>query len=333
MEYSLSKIARELGLSKTTVSFILSGKAKEKRISEEAERKVKEFCESVNYVPNIHAQRINSKYIQSVGVLIDRQLDIENQNPFSDPNISGIIGGAAMEAENVGYRVQIQLYSNDMDENKVFDWLRNHEIDGLIYYGLNLPESWKKTFADENRKVVGIGVTGGDDIPCVNINNFEISKALGEYLIERGHRSFLYLRGVKDSYVAREREAGFFAALKEHGIDADAADGYFSEYSAYEKIYSLNPEVDAIVCANDNMAIGAVRALNQLGKNVPGQISVVGGDNIAIGQYFSPAITTFDNMPEEMGRNAFNMLYDMINGGKADNRIITSKLIIRNSAG
>lgn len=332
MEYSLSKIARELGLSKTTVSFILSGKAKEKRISEEVEHKVKEFCESVNYVPNIHAQRINSKYIKSVGVLIDRKLNIDNENPFSDPNISGIIGGIAMEAENIGYRVQIQLYSSDMDENKVFDWLRNHEIDGLIYYGLNLSESWKKTFADEDRKVVGIGVTGGHDIPCVNINNFEISKALGEYLIERGNKSFLYIRGMKDCYVAREREGGFFAALRKHGIDAAAVDGYFSEYSAYEKISSLNPDVDAVVCANDNMAIGAVRALNQLGKKVPEQISVAGGDNISIGQYFSPGITTFDNMPEEMGRNAFNMLYDMIKGGKAEDRIIKSKLIIRDSA-
>ena len=138
-------------MSKTTVSFILSGKAREKRISEELERKVKEFCESINYVPNIHAQRINSKYINSIGVLIDRKLNVDNENPFSDPNISGIIGGIAMEAENMGYRVQIQLYSQDMDENKVFDWLRNHEIDGLIYYGLNLSDSWRKTFADEDR--------------------------------------------------------------------------------------------------------------------------------------------------------------------------------------
>ena len=136
MNYSLNKIAKELGLSKATVSLVLSGKARKNRISEEVEKRVKAFCAEVNYVPNIH-------------------------------------GGIVLAAENIGCRVSVQLYTDDMDESRVFDWLRNHEIDGLIYYGLDMPEEWKKTFLEEGRHVVGIGTEPDENILGVNTDNFE----------------------------------------------------------------------------------------------------------------------------------------------------------------
>ena len=71
MAYSLEKIAKEFGISKSAVSFIINGKAAENRISPELEEKVKEFCESVNYRPNIHARRMSSRIVGNVGLLIN----------------------------------------------------------------------------------------------------------------------------------------------------------------------------------------------------------------------------------------------------------------------
>lgn len=334
MGYSLSKIANELGLSKATVSLILSGKARQARISEELEQNVKEFCRKVNYVPNIHAQRINQRYVKTIGLLIDRRVKIDSDNPFSDPNISGITGGIVLAAEAVDFRVSIQLYKPEMDENKVFNWLRNHEIDGLIYYGLNIPNEWRKIFIEEERHIVGICIEPDNKIASVNINNFEITQKLTRYLIEQGRKNFLYVAGIQGSYVAEERQKGFMSALKEYNLGFQRDNLIVADYSetiAEEKILNIAPQVDAIVCANDDMAIGVLKALKKMNIDVPEKIAVAGADNIIVGGYFSPSLTTFDNKPRELGEAAFNCLLKMIKGGKPENTIIPSELIIRES--
>ena len=120
MNYSLNKIAKELDLSKTTVSLVLSGKSESARISKDVEKKVKDFCEQVHYSPNIHAQRINKKYVKNIGLLVDKNLIADNTNPLSDINISEIIGSVIVAAEKVGYRVSLDLYYHQMQESKIF---------------------------------------------------------------------------------------------------------------------------------------------------------------------------------------------------------------------
>ena len=102
MAYSLNKIANELGLSKTTVSLVLNGKTEQARISAGVEKTVKDFCKKVNYVPNIHAQRINSHLAKTVGFLVNQGVRIGNDNPFHDQNISAIMGGMVLAAEENG---------------------------------------------------------------------------------------------------------------------------------------------------------------------------------------------------------------------------------------
>lgn len=334
MKYSLTKIAQELGLSKATISLILNGKARQARISEELEQKVKDFCQNVNYVPNIHAQRINQKHVKTIGFLIDRSVKTDSDNPFADPNISGITGGVVLAAEAVDYRVSIQLYKPEMNESKVFDWLRNHEIDGLIYYGLNLSDEWRKIFVEEKRSVVGIGIEPDSKIASINIDNFDMSAKLTKHLIKKGRKNFLYVAGIQDSYVALERQKGFMTALKEYKLDLGENNLIVADYCeaiAEKKILNIVPEVDAIICANDDMAIGVLKALKQMSIDVPKQIAVAGADNINICEYFCPSLTTFDNKPKELGETAFNCLLKMIKGGKPKNIVIPSELIIRES--
>ena len=145
MEYSLEKIAKKFNISKTAVSLILNGKASQNRISPELEQAVKEFCESVNYSPNIHAQRMCSKIARNIGLLIYKSMLSDCENPFSDQVISEITGGMVLAAEEKNFRVTIQLYDSGMDKNVMFEWLRNKEIDGLIYYGYTVDREWLKS--------------------------------------------------------------------------------------------------------------------------------------------------------------------------------------------
>ena len=142
MKYSLDKIAKELGISKSTVSLILNGHASERRISAELEKKVRDFCDKVGYVPNINAKRASSKYVKNVGFLINQNLLSSGHNPFSDQNTSEITGGIVSAATNEGFRVTIQFCNEDTKESEILEWLRNREIDGLIYYAYSFDESW-----------------------------------------------------------------------------------------------------------------------------------------------------------------------------------------------
>ncbi len=334
MKYSLAKIAKELGVSKSAVSLVINGKAREARISTELEETIKNFCKEVNYVPNIHAQRINQKFVRNIGFLVNQSVKVDDNNPFADYNINGIFGGIVLEAESERCRVSVQLYNSDIDENRVFEWLRSSEIDGLIYYGISIPDKWRKIFVDENRYVVGIGIEPDEKIASVNTDNFTSSYNLTRHLISEGRRSFVYLAGMENSFVAEERRRGFLAACMECEISLDNVKVFYANFSEQlaEKVIAENKFLpDAVVCANDDMAIGAMKALKKLGVNVPEQVAVAGGDDISIAKYFSPSLTTFSNNQHELGRLAAQTVINMIKGDKPKNIIISGDLIIRES--
>lgn len=339
--YSLAKISSELGVSKTAVSLVLNGKGKHGGISAGLQRQILEFCDKVNYRPNIHAQRMNCRQVKNIGVLIEDMGGIDEHTPFGEYNVPQILGGIAVASDDAGYRFTLQLYRRDMDETRIFDWFKTREIDGLIYYGFEMPEHWRETFVAEKRHVVGVSIRPCPGIGSVNVDNFEASLKLTEHLISRGRRRFLYLGGLPQSYPAEQRYAGFRAALDKHGIEFDHGSSYLPadfDYLVGEKFIRERWMVgalveDAIVCASDNLAVSAIMALNSSGVRVPEQIAVAGADNIPVGRFITPALTTFDYLPPQLGQAAFDLLYRMMRGEPTD-PVVTLKthLCLRNSA-
>lgn len=332
MSYSIKRIASELGISPSAVSFIINGKAAEKRISPELENQVKEFCEKVNYCPNIHARRMSSRLAKNIGFLIDERMCADSENPFSDQIISEITGGVVLAAAREGFRVTIRIYNSDMHEEDVFGWLRNKEIDGLIYYGLSFNKEWMDAFLREKRCVAGIGIEPIPGVSTVNINNRELVRELAEAMIKKGRRRFLYLSG-GDGYVSAQRLAGLKDALSGAGISVElnVINCNFSENTAYFEMLKANISFDAIVCANDDMALGALRALNERGISVPGEVSLSGADNIRAVRYTVPRLATLDNMNTAAGRAAFDALLKLVNGGNAQSTVLNSKIILNQS--
>lgn len=333
MEYSLDKIAKKFNISKTAVSLILNGKASQNRISPRLEQAVKDFCESVNYSPNIHARRMCSKIVRNIGLLIHKYMLSDYENPFSDQVISEITGGIVLAAEEKNFRVTIQLYDSDMDENVMFEWLRNKEIDGLIYYGYTVDSEWLKSFLSEKRHIVGIGIPPTDGIASVNIDNRRAMKNLTDLIAAKGRKRFAYLSGVK-GYVSSERFLGMLDSLEQNGIAFDEEkiiDGDYSEKKAYEIIRKISIDFDALVCANDDMAAGAVRALKERGIRIPEDVSVSGADNIRVSACTEPKIATIDNMNTQLGKTAVYELIKLIDGGEPKTVFLKSRVIQNNS--
>jgi LacI family transcriptional regulator, galactose operon repressor len=338
-KYSLAKIAQELGTSKTAVSFVVNGTARSKRISEKLEKRISDFCEKVGYMPNIHAQRMNSNHSKNIGILIDKAIGKDEVSPFSECNISKAIGGIAEAANAADYRFSFQFYSEGMENKKIFEWFKNKEIDGLIYYGFEMPKEWCSIFKKEKFKVIGISIDPAYGIPCINVDNYKASFRLTEHLIKKGHQKFIYIAGDSKAYPGNERYRGFRDALQKDNIS-------FTEDNFFRADFNRSPaenfikdrwmhgklNEDAIVCANDNMAVGVISALNGAGLNIPEQIAVVGADNISLGTFITPSLTTFDYLPFEQGKEAFTLLYDIINGSTdPENVMLKTTLCLRNS--
>ena len=336
IKYSLSTIAAELGVSKSAVSFVLSGKAHNQRISRELEKKILDFCAKVNYRPNIHAQRMNSDQVKNIGILLNENISVDKKSPFQDLNVANIVGGIADAADAAGYRFSCQIYSPKLQEDAVFDWFRSKEIGGLIYYGTTMPAKWIETFRREKFKAVGISIDPADGVPCVNVDNYGASFELTRHLIRRGHRRFLYVSGIEASYPGRERLRGFLDALKAHKIDFPESNIFpanFDRQQAAMLVRSLwmhnKLDCDAIVCGNDIMAIGVIRTLLDAGISIPEQIAVAGADNIGMCDVISPSLTSFDYLPFELGKAAFLLLKDLISGLEPHNVVLKTTLSIR----
>ena len=182
--YSLAKISQELGVSKTTVSLTLSGKARQVGISEEQEKRILKFCRKVDYRPNIHAQRLNSRLAKNIGILLER---------VEDGATAQLLGGLVDDADQAGFRTTIKVFRPDQSESIIFDWLLTHEVDGVIYYGLELPAASLERIISENWPVIGIGVSPRLGIPVVNANNFTAGHTITENLIRHGFSLLLYL--------------------------------------------------------------------------------------------------------------------------------------------
>jgi LacI family transcriptional regulator len=335
----MAKIAKDLGISKATVSLILNGRAGQTRISPKTEKKVKAYCRKISYLPNIHAQRMNQKFVKNIGILLDPGENIGEDSPLAEFNTAQIVGGIAIASEKKGYSFSIRIYREQMDEQKIFNSFRNKEIDGMIYYGFRIPERWKRIFEDEERHIVGIGIAPSTGISSVNIDNFEISYKLTEYLLKKGIRRFIYLGGTASSYPAAERRNGFTAALQDNKIEFPEMNFFqsdFNELKARKAVMQFladrKNKTEAVVCANDTMAIGAALAVQESGYNVPKDIAIAGGDNIPLGHYFSPSLTTFDNRPRQLGEKAFEVLMESMKGKSHQHVILKSELIVRQSA-
>ncbi|OGV39336.1 MAG: hypothetical protein A2020_08900 [Lentisphaerae bacterium GWF2_45_14] len=337
--YSLAKVAAELGVSKTAVSFVVNGIARSKGISAKLEKRISSFCRKVGYRPNIHAQRMNSRLVKNIGILIDKIAARDERSPFCEYNISNVIGGVAEAADAAGYRFTFQFYSKGMEKASIFEWFDNKEIDGLIYYGFGMPEEWNQRFREEKFKVVGISIDPAQGIPCVNVDNYEASFKLTKHLIGKGHQKFLYFSGSPDAYPGNERYRGFRDALREEGINFPKGNLFESDFNRETAKNLIRDRwmrgklgEDAIVCANDSMAVGVVSALIGAGLKIPEGIAVVGADNINLSRFITPSLTTFDYLPFEQGKAAFTLLHDIMTGSVVpENVVLKTTLHLRSS--
>ncbi len=332
---TLKKIAKSLNLSVGTVSKAIKDYPD---ISEKTKERVKALVEKLNYKPNPFAQNLRNQESKIVGLIIPQIV----HHLFAN-----IVLGVTEAAEKKGYLV-IVLESTESYENEMkhLDLLLRRNVDGLL---LSLADNTIKYNHVVDIIKQGVPIVLYDkiskSIDChkVVIDDKKAAYNATKYLIDSGCKKIAHLRGPLKPQTTIDRYEGYKNALKEYHIPFDKSIVFESKDLTFEdgkKIASeinKNKKIDGVFAFTDLLASGVLNGLQEVNVQIPQDISVMGFSNWLIAKITSPTLSTVDQPGYEMGKQAFNLLYEDIVANKNNTKLkhrtieLPTELIIRNS--
>ena len=259
-------------------------------------------------------------------------LDSSIESGVSSPYYSLIFNELEKQAASLGYSL---VYFSDLGNANDEDILA--KLDGVIASCFPRIENIIQTIKHQVPVVVIDNASSDKSIPSVIIDNFNAVLDSFDHLYKLGHRRIAFMTGLEDSDVGKNRCAGYQSGLSKHGLEHDEALVYRGNYSFNSGLegaahfLSLQDPPTAILCANDSMALGAMRRLHHEGIKVPDEISILGFDDIEVASQISPALTTVKAPVEQIANTAVCMLDHLIKGEPLENKHVAlpAELIIR----
>ncbi|PLV59940.1 LacI family DNA-binding transcriptional regulator [Thermotoga sp. KOL6] len=322
---SIKDVAKLAGVSIATVSRVINGY---NNVSEETRKRVIDAIRKLNYHPVYSVKSAVLK--RTVGVLVPN---------FGGFHYNEILTGIEKEAIKRDFTLMISTtFHRTSLELERLEVLFSKRVDGIIVCSSKKDEEQLERLIKSAIPVVVVDREEPEvRIDNVGIDNYAAGRMCAKYLLEKGHKRVLLLRGRKDVYSFSDRERGFINYATRHGMEVKAVScGYFPEhgYQAVEKYLKKHGrDFTAVFAINDLSAIGVMKALHDLGIAVPDEISVMGFDDDPISSYTVPALTTVRQPREEIGRMAFAILYERLSGKKGVARrvILPVEIVERDS--
>ena len=326
----MSEVAKAAGVSTATVSRALSNPETVKPSTRE---RILQAVEELDYRPNALARQLRTQETKTVIVIVP---NLEN------PLFAEAILGIEAEAEKSGFQVLAADARNQKDVERYYlTALRERQIDGIISMSAAMAQKILKEVAAEYPLVMAFQSFEDKRIPSVSIDNLAAARDMTTHLIRVGRRRIAHITGYAPLNVYRERAEGYLAALAEHDLDAKpdwirrgeaTLQGGFEQAEA---LLALGERPDAIFCAGDTMAMGAIKALKKHGLRVPEDVAIVGFDDIGQAAFWDPALTTIRQPKQQIGETAFRKLYSLIRKERftSPRAILPYELVIRESCG
>lgn len=306
---TIRDIARMAGVSRSTVSLVINN---DSRISSDTRQRVQEVIRRAGYEPNAMARGLARRRADMVAVVVPRTAD----HVFSDYYFSEAMSGIGDALAARGYRMLIEhateQFIRDENHHKLF---REGQIDGMLLVGTLTTDDYIREIASRHRVLLVNSHMPG--VPSVIADNYEGARSMITHLVELGHRDIAQIGGLDNTNVGFDRGRGLRDRLNEAGIEAVEAWqvwGNFSEDSGYDcgrRILTGARRPTAIFAANDMMAIGCLRAAEELGLRVPEDLTVVGADDVRLASYVRPRLTTIRQPMYEIGRLATECLLQL----------------------
>ncbi|MGO4184289.1 LacI family DNA-binding transcriptional regulator [Paenibacillus sp. MCAF9] len=330
---TIKDIAKAASVSVTTVSRALNGYDD---VNEGTRLKIKTIADQLGYSPNMAARSLISKKTKTLGLLLSNV----TRDSSKDNIAFEVLCGINDRSGELDY--DLVLFSTTPQKQKVKSYktlCQERGVDGVIIMGIRLDDPYLEEIVSSDIPCVLIDITlQGPNVGYVTSDNTTGALAATNHLLESGHRHIAMINGHEQAAVSLLRLEGYRQALQSSSVPFDETlvlNGSFSEHGGREaarQILSSRPEVTAIFCSSDLMALGALQGVKDMGKKVPDDISIIGFDNIDLTAYCTPALTTVHQHKYELGSQAAQILIEMLEGKEIIHHVMLgTELMIRDS--
>lgn len=311
---SMREVARLAKVSVATVSMVLNDNP---RISRATHMKVQRLIDRLGYRPNRLAQSLSGRYTQVLAVMLPAL-----RHAFADAYFGELISGICDRAGKMGYKVMLEQakpeFIKDRQHIEIFE---RRYVDGILALGCNDRHAWLKDFADGKYPLIVVdnyfSQLNLDHVVCDYRSGAE---QVMNYLLQLGHRRIGFVNAAQEIRTSRDVWDIYTSKLKAAGVEPQhgwVEDGKFTEEGgarAAQAILDRDPSVTALFAGNDKMALGALHYLNVKNINVPGQVSVVGFDDLRHAGFVTPTLTTVHLPLYEVGAMACERLIERVHG-------------------
>ncbi|HEY4827670.1 MAG TPA: LacI family DNA-binding transcriptional regulator [Solirubrobacteraceae bacterium] len=324
----MSDVGRLAGVSHQTVSRVINGSP---HVRPETRDRVLAAMEELGYRPNSVARALVTGRSRTLGVV---SFDTTLYGPAST------LFGIERAAHEAGYFI-IVASLKALDRSSVTDAverLRRQGVDGILVIAPHEEAGDALLHTHADVPLVAVEAGPDDGVAVIAVDQIAGAVSATQHLLDLGHKTVWHISGPPNFVESRQRRDGWRAALAAAGAEApEPLVGDWSPRAGYElgRRLSADPSVTAVFVANDQMALGVLRATHESGRAVPGELSVVGFDDIPEAAYFLPPLTTIRQDFIEMGRRSLQLLLDTIESdGRTDSgSLVPPELIVRASTG
>ncbi|MET1030377.1 LacI family DNA-binding transcriptional regulator [Domibacillus tundrae] len=303
---TIADIAKIAGVAKSTVSRYLNGGS----VSEETKKKIELVIEETGYSPNAFAQSLKAKKTNIIGTIIPR---------LDSYATSRTLMGIDERLRELNYHMLVSNTDQDLTrEIENIYTLAKQKVAGIILLATEVTDAHLKAFQEIDIPVLLVGQQH-DNVYSLVHDDETAGYAIGKYIAQRGHKKIAFL-GVSeyDVAVGLKRKKGFAQAVSEHAVDVEARffETTFSMSDAAERAGQLFDEFSpsAVVCATDNLAIGAMKAAYQKKLHVPTDVSITGFGGYEVTAMMNPSLTTVHIHFTEAGHTAASHIAKLVKG-------------------
>lgn len=315
---TIKDVAKASGYSISTVSYALNDAS---NIPQATKDKIWSIAKKLKYYPNAAARNLKNKNTMNIGFFV---------SGFSGPVYHKIYDGIATGLEGSEYNLIVSFSKNAKK------MITERQIDAAIIMCPNVEEKTIHIAQSLHMPTILLDRfnPGGELTYSHVIDSYEGAKIATNYLVEKGRKKIAYLSGVIGSYDDKERYRGYTDVIKEQGLTPMVYFGDFTEQSGKQIVEMLGDVMpfDAVFCANDEMAIGMIKALQVKGIKVPQDLNIIGFDDVDVSQYISGGLSTIGIDHQAWGIQVAKDMLEVLGGMNVDNqKKVPVKLIIRNT--
>lgn len=331
---TMADVAREAGVSLMTVSRVVNQK---EGVSQETRHFIQDIIRKMGYHPSSIARSLATQRTGTLGLVVP---DISN------PFFSGVAHGVERVAYAEGYSVLLCNTEEDPQrELDVLQLLEEKRVDGMILCSSRLEKGKLRRALAQQPAVVLVNRWLGNRRGTLPVGSVIVDDEAGaqmatQHLLNRGHRMIGFLSGPPNSYSGQGRSRGYQVALTSAGMT------FRSEFTrscpptveggqmAACQLLHAHPEITALLCYNDLVAVGALQACSESSRTIPDDLAIVGYDDIFLAALVTPTLTTCRVSREELGRLSTRLLVDRMNGSSdgCEKIVLQPELVIRSSA-